>query len=313
MDRIFTITCNLLAETTLKTPSLPQKGSTLRASEEVFRTGGKGVNAAKAFSALGGRAFALIFPSGEVGERCKRYLEKKAFAKIIDVQTRGQTRIGVVLKTPDGAETTVLGADRPLPFSAFKRGLGLIEKNASEKDAVALCGSIPGWTDSFGKAFMKLIASKELKAVIDTYGAPLKFFAKQEGLWALKINAYEFAQLFGRDLSSIGDFGEFFRANAPKIRARNIVVTNGKDKIEALIGGRFSRLTPRKADVVSATGCGDVFTAVLARFLDTAGPSRALRAAMLAAAASAESEEIAEFSKAQKRRILSAAHAAKGR
>ena len=311
MERIFTITCNLLAETSLYIGDLPGRGKTLRATKETFRTGGKGVNAAKAFHALGGEAYALIFPAGETGERCLKYLKKEGFAKILCVRTSGQTREGFVMKTQDGAETTVLGADRPLALSTFRKGLELVLKNAREKDCIALCGSVPGWSNSFGKAFMHAAKERNLKTVIDTYGSPLKFFASEPETWMLKINSYEFASLFGKSRDSISDFKEFFRSNARKVRAQNIIVTDGANAVESLICGELmSILPPKIKTIVSATGSGDVFTASAARFFSCTKPKLALKAAAIAASESAKSVQIADFSKVQLAKIFAAARAA---
>jgi 1-phosphofructokinase len=63
---IFTLTGNLLAETTLEFASW-SPGKTQRASGETFQVGGKGINVSKMLTRLGAANTALCFTGGAAG------------------------------------------------------------------------------------------------------------------------------------------------------------------------------------------------------------------------------------------------------
>ena len=118
MASIFTITGNLLAETTATFNFPKVVGQTVRAiSPEKFQSGGKGVNTARIAKLLGFDAYAGIFPAGYNGKKCVKFIEK--YCPTIAVEISGETRTGLVCETPEGIQTTFLGADLPVPQSAF--------------------------------------------------------------------------------------------------------------------------------------------------------------------------------------------------
>ena len=80
MLKLFTITGNLLAETTA-VYEFPRQGSTVRAiGDSKFQVGGKGVNVARAATALGLPAFAAVFPAGFNGAKCVQMLKRDGVA-----------------------------------------------------------------------------------------------------------------------------------------------------------------------------------------------------------------------------------------
>ena len=94
MPTLYTFTANLLAETTAVF-TMPKTGQTVRAiGGTKFKVGGKGVNVSVAAKELGANTVAAIFPAGEIGARCKKYLDGKV--EYISVELPGQTREGLV-------------------------------------------------------------------------------------------------------------------------------------------------------------------------------------------------------------------------
>lgn len=111
MAKIFTLTCNLLAETTLyfKEPSF---GKTQRAIKSRFRVGGKGVNVAIFLESLNLEPFNIIFTGSYAGSRSKDFLDSNYKFKTYSIETESPTREGFVLRDAvTSSESTFLGVD----------------------------------------------------------------------------------------------------------------------------------------------------------------------------------------------------------
>ena len=150
MPTLYTFTANLLAETTAVF-TMPKTGQTVRAiGGTKFKVGGKGVNVSVAAKELGANTVAAIFPAGEIGARCKKYLDGKV--EYISVELPGQTREGLVcIDEKTGKETTFLGADIPVGEDAFgapledfaKTNADLLKINRAEFLALLKSAAIP--------------------------------------------------------------------------------------------------------------------------------------------------------------------------
>ena len=267
MLKLFTITGNLLAETTA-VYEFPRQGSTVRAiGESKFQVGGKGVNVARAATALGLPAFAAVFPAGFNGAKCVQMLKRDGVAAIVS-EIPGETRCGLVCSDMrTGVQTTFLGTDLPVSAEAFKNAVGKIGKSSEEGDIIALCGSFPGWSGNFAGMFFNLCAKNRLNICADTYGPPLDSFAgKKCGI--VKINRRElFEFLKMRDGGSERDFCRAFE-NARRTAFANagiFAVTDGPSPILADVGCGTEKISPPKiSHGTCTTGCGD---AMLARLI----------------------------------------------
>ena len=142
---------------------------------------------------LGANTVAAIFPAGEIGARCKKYLDGKV--EYISVELPGQTREGLVcIDEKTGKETTFLGADIPVGEDAFEKMAQLLEDKIRPGDIFAFCGSFPGWKSRYADRLSGICKSKNARICVDTYGAPLEDFAKTNAD-LLKINRAEFLAL----------------------------------------------------------------------------------------------------------------------
>lgn len=288
MSALFTITGNLLAETTAAF-DFPQIGQTVRARGKTsFQVGGKGVNVAKAYNLLSGeKAFAVVFTAGYTGLRCLDFLEKSGFCNTLNFGIGGETRQGLVCRTADGRETTFLGEDAPIAEAVFFEALKEIDAHAREGDILAFCGSFAGWQQHYAAEIAELCGRKKLRLCVDTYGEPLKDFAK-ESVFLLKINRDEYRSTFGADSVGAGEFGRIF----PNGNIENLIVTDSSKKIECVLSGEYFALTPPKIErEISATGCGD---ALLGSLIFDISCGASLRAALPAAAARASASAACE-------------------
>lgn len=294
---VFTLTGNLLAERTLEF-STWSVGKTQRALRESFQVGGKGINVSKMLNRLGAANTALCFTGGSSGEECEvwfteRGLSFRAFG------TDRPTRTGTVVRSPDQPETTFLGADA-VPSAAAVRACADFLDAQHDRQVLAVCGSLPGWTDAgfdpLRAALDRWLARGIL--VADTYGPPLAWFAARP-VALVKINATEFRTLAGE----AGALPEALAAGRKRLAAQRWVISDGPRTVWFLDeAGRPESMVPPAVREVSATGSGDVMLASLlvSLFHQRISLSESVRRALPLAAANAAHPGIAEFPTAPK-------------
>ncbi len=303
MSNLFTITGNLLAETTAFF-DFPKEGQTVRAkAKEFFQVGGKGVNVAKAFFKLTKqKPYVVIFPAGIIGKRCLHWLKEKNFAIPVPIQIKGETRIGLVCQNPNtNIQTTFLGSDIPVSTNAFEEAIQQISKFAMEGDAIAFCGSFPNWKKSYAHTISKLAKQKKLRLYVDTYGQPLFDFAQQD-LFLLKINKKEFLTTFAQKTLNEKTLSNV----ANKSKAKNIIVSNSNGKIYSSLNGKIVSITaPKIKCEISATGCGNAMFASLIYEITKNSPLEdALKISTARASASAEISATSDWSEARAKQLL---------
>ena len=271
MPKIFALTCNLLAETTLYF-SGARLGRTQRALRSRFRVGGKGVNVAQFLADFSFEIFNVVFAGGEVGNRCVNFLNKNRKIKTLSVPICGETREGFVIRdTLNSGESTFLGCDAPLSDADFAEALRAISRCASGGDILALCGSVPGWSAAKFEALKNLLASFQMRLAVDTYGPPLLDLVKLNSR-ILKINADEFLGLapylsLSSEVSR-SNLPGLFREAGSKIKAEFFAVSDGARPAMLALGGKFYEVRPPKLDCPAyPTGCGDRLFAELLRAL----------------------------------------------
>jgi len=256
MANLFTITGNLLAETTCLFDA-PERGSTARAQSTSFGVGGKGVNVASAFNRIARkRPYAVVFPAGYTGKRCIASLREENFCRLLKFEISGETRSGLVCRdSRRGGQTTFFTNDTPVLKPAFEAALAKIKSLARDGDFLAFCGSFAGWENPYAAEIADLCAVKNMKLCVDTYGAPLAAFAKLSNVFLLKINADELAML---DAETAADI---MRPSARKTAICNVVITDSNRAVKARFGGDIFVFNPPRVEEKSPTCCGDVFLA----------------------------------------------------
>lgn len=258
MPKIFTLTCNLLAQHTLNFKEVGLR-EVNRAKSSEFCVGGKGVNVAAALLKFGLDATAVIFSGGRTGERCADFLSEKGI-KFLPVKTDFETRSGFVCRD-ENSETSFFTEDAVLTDADFEIAMSEISKRAESGDILALCGSVPNWGIGKFSALKTLLEKSKMRFVCDTYGAPLKdlFFWESE---ILKINADEIRAFSSRSFDEL----------KPETKAKFFGITNGDGLAYASVGGKTEVFVPEKIQGRAfATGCGDVVLARLIKALAEKG------------------------------------------
>jgi 1-phosphofructokinase len=292
---ILTLTGNLLAERTLAFDTWAP-GRTQRARAESFQVGGKGLNVAKMLNRLGAPNTALCFTGGATGAECAAWLGARGFA-YHSFATSAATRAGMVIRGGGSAETTFLGPDTP-PDAAAVRACAefLIAQPAG--GVLAVCGSLPGWEsadfDILRDALHRWPERGSL--VVDTYGPPLAWFARQAAA-LIRVNRSELEALFSAEERKLSG-GELLCLARDRWPALRWAVTDGGGPVWFIAdhGDPESIASPHVREI-SPTGSGDVMLActLFARFHRGLAWRDAVAWSLPYAAANAAHAGIAEF------------------
>lgn len=297
MKHLYTLTANLLAETTGRYESV-SPNRTHRALGESFQVGGKGINVAKMAQRLGTFSTAVCFPGGHTGDRCIAWLNTQSFA-VQAFRQMAETRAGWVVRDSAGIETTFLGCDRHVEEEPWVAAMHHLAHALKPGDMLAICGSIPGWRPALADPLGRLLdrIAGNVFVAVDTYGAPLTDLT-QYPIDLVKINRDELKGVLPageeeRDLSEA-----LVRIRQDHRKVSRWVITGGADPVVGLDeDGRLFQTEPLLVETVSAVGCGDVLLAGLVQALavENRPLEEALIRAMPLAAANAASPGIADF------------------
>lgn len=285
-----TLTGNLLAEWTFEMDSATP-GKTHRARETRFQVGGKGINVSRVLKRLGETSEAVAFAEGPLAGLCTGWLERQDIKHRFFPLENG-VRPGLVVREKSGGpETTFLGADLDVPVSSWKSACQFTEQ--SRPAWLAICGSIPGWSASWGHP-VRRIAESGIRVALDTYGPPLADLVKLP-LELVKINRTELNRLFP-DTENLPVETAVARAREDS-PVKNWIITDGPRSLHACFAdGQGHTVTPARIREVSPTGSGDTFlAAILHKWPDAGDYLGALAYATACATANAASAAIGDF------------------
>ena len=268
-----------------------------QAGREVRRTpGGKAVNVSRALAALGVRSIA----TGFLGED-----NRGDFAPVLNdphvvdqfFPLPGRTRENVTIADPAAhQETHIRDAGLtvgPRDLARLRTKLHLV---ARDQTIVIFSGSLPPGVRA--EQFADLVdapLAAGAKVAVDTTGAALRAMAGK-GLWLLKPNAAELAELVGRPLPSPS--AQLAAAREVAAGARIVLFTRGAEGAYLFAAGLAVhgsvRVAPEK--VRNTVGCGDAMLAAFVAGVARGEPPRsAFAGAVATASASAMTVAPAEF------------------
>ncbi len=271
----------------------------MRAASARVAAGGKGVNVARALSALGAEARCM----GPLGGPSGRILADLAEADGLDAAwtwCEVETRSCMILVDSAARQTTVINEAGPrfLPGDWTRVCADVLARTARAQ-GVCLSGSLPPGVPSEGLAGLcrSLVESGQAPWV-DSSGPALAAVLSVRGV-RLKINREEAQELLGLPLDSVAACG----AAARQILRRGlttVVMTLGTEgAVLAAAEGCWHAMSP-PVDTANAVGSGDSFLAGLVAAL-TSGRDlpEALRWGVAAGAANALANGGARFAREQ--------------
>lgn len=184
-----------------------EPGAIHRPDRVVAVAGGKGLNAARAAAALGGRVSAVALVGGRAGEWIGEQLVAAGIETAI-VRTEGETRTCVsVFDRATGRLTEFYEPGEPIAPGAWQELERAVGDAARDAAIVVLSGSLPPGAPSDGYARLIAIARRAGAAtLVDAAGAALAA-ALAERPAVVKVNAREAAEAAGVDPGALSDTG----------------------------------------------------------------------------------------------------------
>jgi 1-phosphofructokinase family hexose kinase len=284
---IVTVTLNAAIDRTLVVPNF-QPGHRHRASAGFQSAGGKGINVARALKRLGAPVVCTGLAGGRTGTLLVEELTNEGILNDF-VRIREESRTSITVLDPTSNAYTEINEWGP---EVSEDELDMLREKldylAQRAEFVVLAGSLPRGLDPgvYG-AFVRDLARRQLLAVLDTEGEPLRLGVEAEP-YLVSPNQQEAESLVGHEfdeedlaaaLDEIADLG-----------ARNVIVTQDtgchallrEDRDELRVRARAPHVEP-----TSTVGAGDT---LLAGFIAARVSGRsfddAVRSAVAAGAAS---------------------------
>lgn len=284
---IVTVTLNAAIDRTLVVPNF-QPGHRHRASAGFQSAGGKGINVARALKRLGAPVVCTGLAGGRTGTLLVEELTNEGILNDF-VRIREESRTSITVLDPTTNAYTEINEWGP---EVSEDELDMLREKldylAQRAEFVVLAGSLPRGLDPgvYG-AFVRDLARRQLLAVLDTEGEPLRLGVEAEP-YLVSPNQQEAEALVGHEFDE-----EDLAAALDEIAAvgaRNVIVTQDtgcyallrEDRDELRVRARAPQVEP-----TSTVGAGDT---LLAGFIAARVSGRsfddAVRSAVAAGAAS---------------------------
>jgi 1-phosphofructokinase len=234
---IVTLTANPSVDRTIEVAGL-RRGGVLRALSARVDAGGKGINVARALTANGYRAVAVLPTGGAEGDQLVGLLARSGL-HFVAVPVRGAVRANVAVVEPDGT-TTKLNEPGPQLDRAEVDALAAAMLTAASGGArwAVLCGSLPpGVPVRFYRDLVEQLHAAGVRVAVDTSGPAFRSaLAARPDL--VKPNREELAEAAGRPVDTLGE-----------------VASAGRLLCEAGAGTVLASLGPDGAMLVTPDGC----------------------------------------------------------
>ncbi|MGH3030592.1 MAG: 1-phosphofructokinase family hexose kinase [Gaiellaceae bacterium] len=284
---IVTVTLNAAIDRTLVVPNF-QPGHRHRASAGFQSAGGKGINVARALKRLGAPVVCTGLAGGRTGTLLVEELTNEGILNDF-VRIRDESRTSITVLDPTSNAYTEINEWGP---EVSEDELDMLREKldylAQRAEFVVLAGSLPRGVDPgvYG-ALVRDLARRQLLAVLDTEGEPLRLGVEAEP-YLVSPNQQEAEALVGHEFDE-----EDLAAALDEIAAlgaRNVIVTQDtgcyallrEDRDELRVRARAPHVEP-----TSTVGAGDT---LLAGFIAARVSGRsfddAVRSAVAAGAAS---------------------------
>jgi 1-phosphofructokinase/tagatose 6-phosphate kinase len=285
---IVTVTLNAALDRTLTVPNF-QLGHRHRASQGLTLAGGKGINVARALKRLDIPVVATGLAGGRTGTRIVEELTSEAILNDF-VRIGDESRTSTAVVDPTAGTYTEINEWGPhVEPEELTMLLDKINYLARGADMVVFAGTLPrGVEDSFYGEAIRELNRRQVRAVLDSEGPPLRFGAEAEA-FLVTPNQREAEALVGQELGDDEDYTMALDRIAD-LGARNVLITAETRSFGLFRAERkrtLFRADAPQVEPVSAVGSGDVLLAAfLAARVAEKSLEESLRAAVAAGAAS---------------------------
>ncbi|BBA32703.1 phosphofructokinase [Methylocaldum marinum] len=285
MEPIVTLTMNPAVDLSLEVDELTS-GIKLRSSFARHEPGGGGINVARGIRILGGSVRALFTAGGPIGEMLTGLVDEEGVPYgTIPIANTTREDVSVRVKRP-GALYHFVAPGPELSAEEVERCLQAVRSLDPPPRHLVASGSLPpGAGDDFYARLARLVRERGIRLILDTTGPSLRA-ALREGVYLIKPNAREFADLAGRSPETEDECRAMARTFVEQGGAEVLVLTLGADG--ALLTTRDEQIhaRPPRVEGVSPVGAGDSFLALLTlKLANDRPPKEALYYGVAAAAA----------------------------
>ncbi len=165
-----------------------------------FEPGGGGVNVSRAIRKLGGESTALFPCGGATGDHLLELLQQEGLT-CRPIPVEGFTRENlVVLEESSGQQFRFGMPGAPLNDKEWHQCLDVLAGTDQKPAYIVASGSLPpGVPDDFYAQVARIGKSLGARVIVDTSRIPLRL-ALEEGVYLIKPNIRELADLVGREL-----------------------------------------------------------------------------------------------------------------
>lgn len=225
--------------------------------------GGGGINVARAFHELGGTVVAVFPAGGPTGLFLKEILWRQGI-EFYDVEFKSLTRESFSIhETATGEQYRFVLPGPILTVEEWENCLEKITHLDPVPDYIVASGSLPrGVPDDFYARLALTLKRSETQIILDTSGEPLRI-ALEEGIFLVKLNQEELAELVGEEAEEPAVQEEACRELIDKGGAEVVALTlGGQGALLVSKNGSF-RLEALEVEVKSVVGAGDSFLAGL--------------------------------------------------
>ncbi|HXI88066.1 MAG TPA: 1-phosphofructokinase family hexose kinase [Parvularculaceae bacterium] len=284
MARIVTLTANPALDYYVEADAVAPNHK-IRCDHARADAGGGGINVARAAHRLGAKTVAIFPAGGPYGAALVAAIEKEAVPHRV-IPIKGETRIAFAARDRAAGDEYRFGLAGPaLSSQEIEALLAAAREETKAGDFVIGSGSLPpGAPADFWARAAKDARKNGAKFALDSSMGESEALAA--GLYLLRKNKLELANLAGRALSWPNEVERFAHDFVSKENVEKLVVTHGADG--ALMASADGSVLAPAHDVVivSAVGAGDSFVAALIDALMRGeSDARALRWGMAAASA----------------------------
>ncbi len=255
---IVTVTPNPSIDRTVSVGVL-QHGEVNRATESRVDPGGKGINVARALTAHGTDALAVL-PSGGPEGRLLEDLLRASGTAYTAVPIAGTARMNVAIIEPDGTTTKVNEPGPTLSAGEQSALLAAVAAAITGADWVVGCGSLaPGLPEDLYAALVRRAHEAGVRCAIDTSGAPLTAAVPAHPDF-IKPNLEELEELVGAPCRTLGQVREA-ALRLVDDGISTVVVSLGRHGALAVGGTGIAHASAHIERPVSTVGAGDSLVA----------------------------------------------------
>lgn len=234
----------------------------MRTLSEYYEPGGGGINVARVFVRLGGRARNYYLSGGATGHALDGLLDLHGLDRN-RIPIKGHTRVAsAVLERDSGKEYRFVPAGPTIAPEEWQSCLDQLA--AAQCDYMVISGSLPpGVPDDFYGRVIDLMRLRDIPVILDSSGAGLRGGLDRGDLLLVKPSVGELRQYSGRDLPDLAAISSAAMDIVEKGQARYVAVSMGHEGAFLATSERQVHLPALPIEARSAVGAGDSFLAAM--------------------------------------------------